>query len=218
MTRERSEHHHPSPRPSPLRGEGGGFTLIELLLALGIAAAVLVIAFGGLRVGLAAWTKGEERAARLDHARSVVVLLERALDGAFPYRFTPEDQQEPRILFDGRPDRLTFATLSPPFPAAGPIALTLVSLSSEAVGFTLRQQILPDRIAVDRFAPVLVDRETSALRFRYLGEDPGAWQDEWDMAREEALPRAVEIILVTAAGTRREAQQSVTVAIRATTP
>lgn len=204
MTRERSE-----PR---------GFTLLELLLALGIAAAVLVIAFGGLRVGLAAWTRGEERAARLDHARSVVVLLERALDGAFPYRFTPEDHQEPRILFDGRPDRLTFATLSPPFPAAAPIAFTLVSLSSEAVGFTLRQQTLPGRIAVDRLAPVLVDRETSALRFRYLGEDAGAWQDEWDMAREEALPRAVEIILVTAAGTRREARQSVTVAIRATTP
>ncbi len=200
------------------QSEPRGFTLIELLLALGIAAAVLVIAFGGLRVGLAAWTKGEERAARLDHARSVVVLLERALDGAFPYRFTPDDQQAPRILFDGRPDRLTFATLSPPLPAAAPVAFTLVSLSSEAVGFTLRQQILPDRIAVDRLAPVLVDPETTALRFRYLGEDAGAWQDAWDMAREEALPRAVEVILVTAAGTRREAQQSVTVAIRATTP
>jgi general secretion pathway protein J len=195
-----------------------GFTLIELLLALGIAAAVLVIALGGLRVGLAAWTKGEERAARLDHARSVVVLLERALDGAFPYRFTPEDPQEPRVLFDGRPDRLTFATLSPPFPTTAPIAFTLVSLSSEAVGFALRQQVLPDRIAIDRLAPILVDPETSAVRFRYLGDDPGAWQDRWDMAREDTLPRAVEIILVTAAGPRREAQQRFTVPIRATAP
>ena len=206
--------------PATPKPAGEGFTLLELLLALGIAAAVLVIAFGGLRVGLAAWTRGEERAARIDHARSVVVLLEQALGGAFPYRPGPvdSDQQEPHILFEGRPDRLTFATLSPPFPAAAPIAFTLVSLSSEPAGLTVRQQVLPDRIAVDRLAPVLVDRETSALRFRYLGEESTAWQEEWDMTREDGLPRAVEITLVTAAGTRRQAERRLTVAIRATTP
>jgi prepilin-type N-terminal cleavage/methylation domain-containing protein len=61
-----------------------GFTLIEMVLALGIAAAVLVIVFGGLRAGLGAWSRGEARAARIDHARGVLVLLERALDGAVP--------------------------------------------------------------------------------------------------------------------------------------
>jgi type II secretory pathway component PulJ len=102
---------------------GRGFTLVEALLAISIAAAVLVVAFGGLRVGLAAWQKGEARSARLDHARGVGVLLARALDGAFPYRFTPDQAQEPRILFDGQADRLTFATLAPPFPAPAPIAV-----------------------------------------------------------------------------------------------
>jgi general secretion pathway protein J len=202
-----------------VRGRGArGFTLVELVLALGIAAAVLVITFGGLRVGLAAWTKGEERTAQLDHARSVVILLERALDGAFPYRFTPEERQQPRILFDGRPDRLTFATLSPPFPAPAPIAFTAVSFSSEGAGLTLRQQVLPDRIALDRLAPILVDPETRAVRFRYLGEEPGAWQDEWDMSQEETVPRAVEITLMTRAGARGGAQQTLTVPLRATAP
>ena len=194
-----------------------GFTLVELILALGVAAAVLVITFGGLRVGLAAWNKGEARSAQLDHARSVVILLERALDGAFPYRFTPEEQQ-PRILFDGRPDRLTFATLSPPFPAPAPIAFTAVSLSREPAGLTLRQQVLPNRVALDRLAPILVDRETQAVRFRYLGEEPGAWQDEWDMGQEETVPRAVEITLVSGAGAREGAQQTLTVPVRATAP
>ncbi|MGH7415854.1 MAG: type II secretion system protein GspJ [Candidatus Rokuibacteriota bacterium] len=190
-----------------------GFTLVELVLALGIAAAVLVIAFGGLRVGLAAWSKGEERTVNLDHARGVVILLERALDGAFPYRLATEREQEPRILFDGRADRLTFATLSPPFPPPAPIAFTAVSFSSEMTGLTLRQQILPDRVAMDRLAPILVDPATRAARFRYLGEEPGAWQDEWDMRREEAMPRAVEVTLVS-----ENAQQTLTVPLRAAAP
>ena len=195
-----------------------GFTLIEVVLALSIAAAVLVIVFGGLRVGLAAWGKGEARTARLDHARGVLVLLERALDGAFPYRFVPAERREPRILFDGRPDRVTFATLAPPFPGAVPIAFTAVSLSSEETGLALRQQALPNSLALDRLPPVLVDGETAAVRFRYLGEEPGAWQEEWDMSREETIPRAVEITLADRAGPRGAAAQVLTVPIRAAVP
>jgi prepilin-type N-terminal cleavage/methylation domain-containing protein len=195
-----------------------GFTLIEMVLALGIAAAVLVIVFGGLRAGLGAWSRGEARAAQIDHARGVIVLLERALDGAFPYRFVAPGQREGRILFDGRPDQVTFATLAPPFPGSVPVAFTAVSLSREAAGLTLRQQVLPNLLALDRLAPVLVDPETTGVRFRYLGEQPGAWQDEWDMSREEAIPRAVEITLVGRAGTSGDAAQVLTVPIRATMP
>jgi general secretion pathway protein J len=195
-----------------------GFTLVEVVLALSIAAAVLVIVFGGLRVALAAWSKGEARAARLDHARGVIVLLERALDGAFPYRFVAPQEREPHVLFDGRPDRVTFATLAPPFPGAVSIAFTAVSLSSEETGLTLRQQVLPSLLVLDRLAPVLVDRETAAVRFRYLGERPGAWQDAWDMSREETIPRAVEITLVGRDGARGAAARMLTVPIRAAMP
>jgi general secretion pathway protein J len=194
-----------------------GFTLLELLLALGIAATVLVILFGGLRVGLAAWARGEERAATLDHARSVVVLLERPLAAAFPYRLAPDGQQGERILFDGQPDRLTFVTRSPAFPIGAPIAFTAVSLSADGPGLAVRQQPMPNRLALSRIQPVLVDPETTALRFRYLGQEPGAWQDEWDTAKEERLPRAVEITLATRSGAR-SVLQMLTLPIRATTP
>jgi prepilin-type N-terminal cleavage/methylation domain-containing protein len=208
----------PSPCPFSSGERGRGFTLIEVALALSIAAAVLVIVFGGLRVGLAAWGKGEARAARLDHARGVLVLLERALDGAFPYRFVPAERREVRILFEGRPDQLTFATLAPPFPGAVPIAFTAVSLSSEETGLALRQQVLPSPLAFDRLPPVLVDGETAAVRFRYLGETPGAWQEEWDMGREETIPRAIEITLVGRGNPRGAAAHVVTVPIRAAMP
>jgi len=173
-----------------------GFTLVEVVLALAIAAAVLVIVFGGLRVGLAAWGRGEARAARMDHARGVLVLVERALDGAFPYRHVPPGQREARVLFEGRPDRVTFATVTPPFPDAATVAFTAVTVSSEPAGLVVRQQPLPNVLALERLPPALVDAETAALRFRYQGEEAGAWQEEWDMTREDTLPRAVEVTLV----------------------
>lgn len=197
---------------------GRGFTLIEVVLALSIAAAVLVIVFSGLRVGLAAWSRGEARAAQLDHARGVVVLLERALDGAFPYRYVPAEERAVRILFEGRPDQVTFATITPPFPADGPIAFTAVSLSSEPAGLTLRQQVLPNFPALDRLAPLLVDPETTGVRFRYLGGQSGIWQDEWDVGREESIPRAVEITLVSRVRGSGGAEQILRVPIRAVTP
>jgi general secretion pathway protein J len=195
-----------------------GFTLVEVVLVLSIAAAVLVIVFGGLRVGLAAWSKGQARAARLDHARGVIVLFERALDGAFPYRFVPPERREPQVLFDGRPDQVTFATLAPPFPEVVPTAFTAVSLSGVETGLTLRQQLLPGPLVLERLAPVLVDRKTATVRFRYLGEEPGAWQEAWDMSREDTIPRAVEITLVGRDGARGAAAQVLTVPIRAAMP
>jgi len=199
------------------RARPTGFTLLELLLALGIVALLLVIVSGGLRVGLTAWQRGEERTAKLDRARSLVVLLEHGLAGAFPYRVTTETEPEPRILFDGRPDRLTFATLSPPLPMGPTTAFSAVRLSADDGGLALRQQVLPNRVVLDRLDPMLVDTHTTAVRFRYLGLDPESWQETWDITKEETLPRAVEITLVSGAGARAT-QQTLTVPIQVNQP
>ena len=75
------------------RARTRGFTLLELLLALGIVAVLVVIVSGGVRIGLTAWQRGEERTAKLDRARSLVVLLEHALAGAYPYRVSTGTQE-----------------------------------------------------------------------------------------------------------------------------
>lgn len=194
-----------------------GFTLLELMLALSIVAVLMVIVSGGLRIGLTAWQRGEERTARLDRDRSLVVLLEGALAGAFPYRVTPGDAEEPLLLFEGHPDRITFATLSPPLPTAAPAAFSVVSLAADPAGLTLRQQILPSPVPLDRVEPLLVDAHTSGLRFRYLGQEAGSWEDVWDLTREDSLPRAVEITLVSTVGSR-STSQTITVPIPASGP
>jgi prepilin-type N-terminal cleavage/methylation domain-containing protein len=200
-------------RPSAERG----FTLVEAAVALAIAGALLAIVLGGLRVGLAAWSRAEARAIELDHARGVVDLLERALDGVAPYRLAAAPGRSPRILFDGGADRLAFVTLTPPLPVATTIAFTAVEIAVGPEGLALRQQALPDRLALDRLAPELVDPSTRAARFRYLGAEPEAWRDEWDAAREDALPRAVELTVVTGSG-RAERRERLVLPIRATVP
>ena len=196
-----------------------GFTLIEMLLALSIGAALLVITFGGLRTGLAAWKRGEARAIALEHGRSLAQVLERAVLGTYPYRGTLTEGVPSGIIFDGQPDRLTFVTVSPSIPAPVPIAFTAVSVSRDDQGLAVRQLALPNLAPLDRVAPVLVDSTVIAMRFRYLGEDPDAWQDRWDMSKEDRLPRAVEISMVTVGRRGVEQPQSpLLVPIRTLTP
>ena len=66
-----------------LRRHGAaGFTLLELLIALAIVGALLAIAFGGLRMAISAWTRGDDRAEHAqvlpDHDVARVVACTRA--------------------------------------------------------------------------------------------------------------------------------------------
>ena len=194
-----------------------GFTLIEMLLALSIGAALLVVMFGGVRVGLAAWSRGEARAMALEHGRTLAQVLGRAVAGTYPYRGTPAVGAPVRIIFEGQPDRFTFVTLAPSIPAPVPIAFTAMNVSRDEQGLAVRQLPLPNLEPLDRVAPVLVDPTVIAVRFRYLGEDPEDWRDRWDMTKEDSLPRAVEIVLTTAVGHRAVEQPPLVVPIRAST-
>lgn len=195
-----------------------GFTLLELVIALSIVAVLIVIMFSSLRLGLTAWSRGEARAAVLEHRRGVAQLLDEALAGTFPYLAAPSQGEEPRILFDGRPDRLTFVTLSPPFPAPIPVAFMAITLSLDSQGLALRQQVLPNRGSLDTLTPIVVDPAIIDVHFRYLGDVGEPWQEQWDMSTEDTLPRAVEITVTTEAGRRPVERSSFVVPIRAVAP
>ena len=62
-----------------MRRDQRGFTLLELLLALAIVGALVVIAFGGVRIALASWRQGEERAEAYQHLRGVALTLARTV-------------------------------------------------------------------------------------------------------------------------------------------
>jgi general secretion pathway protein J len=199
-----------------------GFTLVEVVIALTIVATLLVVMFGSLRVGLAAWQRGDERAEVLERARSLTQIVTRTLGAAHPYMTSRQGGEAPRLLFEGAPDRVAFVTSAPPFPTAAPIAFTAVTLSQDAgpvPGLAVRQKPLPNQEPFDRgLHPALVDGTVSDVRFRYLRESDRAWTESWDVAQEKALPLAVEITLSIVQAGRSTQQPPLMVSLPVRTP
>jgi general secretion pathway protein J len=195
-----------------------GFTLLEIVIALAIVGALLVIAFGGMRVALAAWKQGDDRAEVHQHLRGVALILTRALGAAYPYRAPIGLAPEPIMLFRGTDTRLEFATQAPPFPFPIPVAFAAVTLGVESeddvTGLTIRQRILPNRDPFTEAEVFLRDRTVQKLEFRYLNE-VGEWVEAWDNENEDVLPRAVRVTVSIARGDRLEALPALTVALRA---
>jgi general secretion pathway protein J len=198
-----------------------GFTLLEVLLALSIVAAVLALAFGGLRIGLAAWRQGEDRATALEHSRNLQLILVRALAGIHAYRGQAQAAEQPVVLFRGEPESISFVTVAPPFPHGIPVAFTAVTIEHQDAtprGLVIRQKALPNYDPFETVTPSLVDGGIAAVRFRYLREQDGAWVEDWDPGPEGTMPRAVEVTLAASAGGRATPQPPFTVSIRAATP
>jgi len=203
-----------------MRRSSSGFTLLEIVIALAIAGALLAIAFGGLRVALSAWRKGEDRAEVHQHARTLTLVLARSIGSAYPYRIAAEQTPDVVVQFDGYPDRLSFVTLAAPFPLAPTIAFTAVRLSldtGEEPGLVVSERALPNQDVWSKATPILRDSEVTALTFRYL-RPGGDWEERWDGSQEQGLPAAVQVSLTTTLEGRAATLPPITIALRTLKP
>lgn len=198
-------------------GRQRGFTLLELLIALTIVGALLVIAFGGLRVAIAAWGQGEDRAEIHQELRSVALVIRRALGAAAPYRAPATNNPQPVILFRGEANRIELVTQAPPLPASVPIAFTAVVIGVETdegrPALVVRQRPLPNRDPFTEAAAVLRDPAIDRIEFQYLNES-GGWDDRWDAEEQKGLPRGIRMTFALTHGTRTEMLPPLTVALR----
>lgn len=197
-----------------------GFTLVELLVALAIVGALLVTLLASLRVGLAAWRQGDERAEAHQHMRSLSEVLARSVAAAFPYRQSKAEGGDPQLQFKGESGQLAFVTFAPPFPLAAPIAFVAVTFArseGERPGLAIREKALPNFEPFEETEPMFLDGAVTQVAFRYLRPN-GGWEEGWDGAAEQALPQAVQITLSANLGGRTETLPPLTISIPARTP
>jgi general secretion pathway protein J len=194
-----------------------GFTLLEVLIALSIVGVLLVIAFGGLRVAMAAWRQGETRVEAHQHIRAVAYTLSRALGSTYPYRATVGTSPELVILFEGSEKKLEFVTQSPPLPLQAPIAFTAVGIvleEGDEPGLVLRERALPNRDPFTQGTVVMRDPSVTSLAFSFLNED-GSWVDAWSGQDTKIIPRAIQLRLGVTLNGRTQAMPPMTVTLRA---
>jgi prepilin-type N-terminal cleavage/methylation domain-containing protein len=193
-----------------------GFTLIELLIALGIVGLLLTIAFSGLRVAMAAWTRGEDRAEAHQHVRAIAFTLARALGAAYPYRGAKGEAPEVVMLFNGAERRLEFVTQAPPLPLQAPVAFAAVVISLESgdeQGLIVRERALPNRDPFTKGEIVMRDATVNALAFKFQNDD-GEWVDTWDGQELKAIPRGIQVTVGSTVNGRSQALPPITVAVR----
>ena len=194
-----------------------GFTLLEVLIALSIVGMLLTIAFGGMRVAMAAWRQGEDRAEAHQHVRAVAYTLSRALGAAYPYRGTRGLSPEAVVLFGGAETRLEFVTQAAPLPLQVPVAFTAVVIAlddGEQPGLVVREQALPNRDPFTEGTIVMRDPSVTSLAFKFLNED-GDWVDTWDGQDAKTIPRAIQLRLGVTVNGRAQSLPPLSVTLRA---
>lgn len=194
-----------------------GFTLLELLLALAIVGALVVIAFSGVRIALASWRHGEDRAEAYQHLRGIALTLARSVGAAYPYNAPRADTPTAVLLFGGSGSSLEFVTQAAPYPVSVPVAFTAVVIelgtTDERRGLVIRQRVLPNRNPFTDAVVVFNDPTLTEIAFSYLDEN-GAWQDSWDVETQKHLPRAIRIGVSGTLNGRTQALLPLTVPLR----
>lgn len=107
-----------------------GFTLMELLIALTLLSLMLVMLFGGLRLGARSWDAVELHAAESGDQRLIWAFLRRTLMEMRGVYLINEDKR--RIAFSGQQDAVEFVGLMPA--RLGPGGTYIIRVETQKAG------------------------------------------------------------------------------------
>ena len=189
-------------------GKGSsGFTLLELIVTFTILSLVVVMILGALRLGSAAWEKGEERAEKIQKKRIVFDLLSQQMKSSFPYRLKSQKAEADYLVFVGDGSSLKFVS-----------AFSLRARRQEGLVFVIykveegassgkvlkvyekrmsnSKTLLEETPDEEQFL-TLMDG-LSDLKFEYFEEaedkdTTGTWGEAWDAKEKKALPGQVKM-------------------------
>lgn len=180
-----------------------GFTLLELLISITLLGLILVLLFGGLRLGVRSWDAVQQQVDNLNTVRSVENFLRGEMTLIHPYRW--KNAQGPRVAFQGERNKVSFvAELPSRIGVGGLYAISLeIEQNGKAKRLIWRQQPIDSQMqdfSSLAQAPemVLAGSELSAVDdvwLTYFGRESESaapqWMDRWVI--DARLPMLIRI-------------------------
>jgi len=164
-----------------------GFTLLELVIAMTLMGLVLVIVYGGLRLGMRGWDTGEQRAARMDEIRLAQEFIRRQLNQSMTV-FYNDERQGRIVAFTGEPQTIAWVTPLLTHLGLGGLYLVQLDVVEASTGAGLRMRWRPFRPNdadntennKDNDEETLLLEGVSEVQWSYFGaEDPTTQESEW---------------------------------------
>ena len=182
------------------RGPGrrpAGFTLLELVVAITLMGLILVVLYGGLRLGLNGTDSGEQRAEASNRLRLVQEFLRRQLAQSMTV-YRTNDQQEKVVVFAGQPNGIEF--VAPMLTQLGQGGLYRIRIDAGDGRLRMRWRLdqADDPAAGEERETVLLEG-VSAMEWAYFGperdndQEPPRWRSDW--ASTERRPLLVRLNL-----------------------
>jgi prepilin-type N-terminal cleavage/methylation domain-containing protein len=182
-----------------------GFTLLELIIALALSTLIMLMLVVGMNTVVDDWSRS--RSHLDDSLDKVLVLLqiERALAGAFPYTYRDNDQEgcfnNKCTFFEGEEEKIAWVSTVSPGRQPGFTAWQL-SPSEKETGLEIRTVPAFASDPTERLekAESVTALEGYKLSFEYLYVDERLktdtkWLKKWSAKKLRGLPWAVRILL-----------------------
>jgi len=180
-----------------------GFTLLELLIAMTLLGMILVLLFGGLRLGVRSWDASQRQVDTLNSVRSVENFLRREMSLAYPYLWKGTPGQ--RVAFLGERNKLSFVAQLPSRVGGGGLHAISVELEQRGKVRRIVWRNLPVGSRMQDFTAlaetpemVLVASELEGVEdiwLTYFGQENETaaprWMDRWENSTR--LPMLIRV-------------------------
>lgn len=185
----------------PVRRQAG-FTILELVLSLGLLALITASIAGGLHVAVRTFESGrlQQDGEELDAVARVFP----GLIGAAIPAVAIDDQNVVRLVFQGRPDSLTFVTLGAGDTLEGGLVQSMIGRWSDDRGrqvVALWSSVFRSRdawsVEAANMRRVVIAPNVKQLRFAYFGIVDAARGPEWrsDWIARDRMPTLVSLFI-----------------------
>lgn len=180
-----------------------GFTLLELVVAITLMGLILVVLYGGLRLGLNGSDTGERRAEATNRLRSVQEFLRRQLAQSMTV-YQHDDQQESQLIASGQSDSVVFSGQPDSVEFVAPMLTQLGQGGLYRIWLGVRDGRLqmqwrsyrPDDPEASQLRETILLEGVSASEWAYFGAtrehdpEPPHWRSAWSgVQRRPSLVR-----------------------------